>query len=161
MKSPLSTTYIICDNTEQKERRLCPTLATFFSASSISLPPPTPFPAGSLFRKNLSSPIPLFLMRCGLTTYTITNYPDGSAYLRVIPPPPLAHAPLCPKKKKCLQTVGNLRPSLAERLRMEVARDMMSVAGRTSDSPFKADAPQFSSIPTVPFRLPDGTEVRL
>ena len=42
---------------------------------------------------------------------------------------------------------------------MEVARDMMALAGRTSDSAFDADAPQFSSIPSVPFRLPDGTEV--
>eukprot|EP00903_Cladosiphon_okamuranus_P016631 g15339.t1 len=54
---------------------------------------------------------------------------------------------------------GSLRPSLAERLRMEVAKDMMALAGRTSDSAFDADAPQFSSIPSVPFRLPDGTEV--
>ena len=44
---------------------------------------------------------------------------------------------------------------------MEVARDMMALAGRTSDSAFDADAPQFSSIPSVPFRLPDGTEVSL
>lgn len=42
---------------------------------------------------------------------------------------------------------------------MEVARDMMTLAGRASDSAFDADAPQFSSIPSVPFRLPDGTEV--
>ncbi|CAN0007770.1 unnamed protein product [Pylaiella littoralis] len=58
-----------------------------------------------------------------------------------------------------MKAPGNLRPSLSERLRMDVARDMMTLAGRTSDSPFEADAPQFSTIPTVPFRLPDGTEV--
>ncbi|CAM9864465.1 unnamed protein product [Scytosiphon promiscuus] len=56
---------------------------------------------------------------------------------------------------------GSLHSSLAERLRMSVARDMLALAGRTSDSAFEADAPQFSSIPTVPFRLPDGTEVAI
>ncbi len=42
---------------------------------------------------------------------------------------------------------------------MEVARDMLALAGRTSDEAFDAEAPQFASIPSVPFRLPDGTEV--
>lgn len=57
------------------------------------------------------------------------------------------------------QAVGGLRPSLADRLRMEVARDMLALAGRASDEAFDAEAPQFASIPSVPFRLPDGTEV--
>lgn len=43
---------------------------------------------------------------------------------------------------------------------MDVARDMMALAARTSDAAFEENAPQFSSIPSVPFRLPDGTEVR-
>ena len=42
---------------------------------------------------------------------------------------------------------------------MDVARDMMTLAGRTSDTIFEENAPHFSSIPAVPFRLPDGTEV--
>lgn len=43
---------------------------------------------------------------------------------------------------------------------MDVARDMMTLAARASDTPFEENAPQFSSIPAVPFRLPDGSEVR-
>lgn len=58
------------------------------------------------------------------------------------------------------QSMGSLRPSLAERLRMEVAKDMITLAARTSDTAFEENAPQFSSIPAVPFRLPDGTEVK-
>lgn len=65
-------------------------------------------------------------------------------------------APLSPARMK---SVGTLRPSLAERLRMDVARDMMTLAGRTSDTIFEENAPHFASIPAVPFRLPDGTEV--
>ncbi|CAM9575861.1 unnamed protein product [Ectocarpus sp. 6 AP-2014] len=67
--------------------------------------------------------------------------------------------PIPPLPTTMMKAVGSLRPSLAERLRMDVARDMLALAGRTSDSAFEADAPQFSSIPSVPFRLPDGTEV--
>ncbi|CAN0042565.1 unnamed protein product [Ascophyllum nodosum] len=69
-----------------------------------------------------------------------------------VPIPPLSAA-----KAKSLG--NNLRPSLAERLRMDVARDMMVLAARASDAAFEENAPQFSSIPSVPFRLPDGTEV--
>lgn len=91
-------------------------------------------------------------------------------------PPPSPHLAICSpggrtptycphnrvSPETCVETlksVGNLKPALAERLRMEVARDMMTLAGRTSDTAFEENAPQFSSIPAVPFRLPDGTEV--
>lgn len=44
-------------------------------------------------------------------------------------------------------------------MRMDLARDMMTLAARASDTPFEENSPQFSNIPAVPFRLPDGTEV--
>lgn len=43
---------------------------------------------------------------------------------------------------------------------MDVARDMLAVAARASDTPFEENSSQFANIPAVPFRLPDGTEVR-
>lgn len=42
---------------------------------------------------------------------------------------------------------------------MDVARDIMAVTARTSDTPFEENAPQFSSIPALHYTLPDGTEV--
>lgn len=98
-----------------------------------------------------AAPLPSGLLLC-IPSRGTSN--PNHALIIYTPPSPTKTMP------SLSQAVGSLRPSLAERLRMDVARDMLALAGRTSDSAFEADAPQFSSIPSVPFRLPDGTEVR-
>ncbi|CAM9648989.1 unnamed protein product, partial [Discosporangium mesarthrocarpum] len=61
--------------------------------------------------------------------------------------------------KACDGLFGSLHPSYLERMRMEVARDMIEGSSRMSDTPVEEAAPHFTSIPSVPYTLPDGTEV--
>ncbi|KAG5187036.1 actin family [Tribonema minus] len=50
-------------------------------------------------------------------------------------------------------------PSYREFVQLEVARDIIETSGRVSETAVDDQAPQFTSVPGVPYRLPDGSEV--
>mmetsp|Transcript_14252 Transcript_14252/g.21095 ORF Transcript_14252/g.21095 Transcript_14252/m.21095 type:complete len:430 (-) Transcript_14252:30-1319(-) len=49
--------------------------------------------------------------------------------------------------------------SYKEFLELEVVRDILAFTGRVSDMAVDESAPQFTSVPGIPYELPDGTEV--